>query len=49
MSVYCTRLFKGDTDYTRGVVISEAGEGEEIVYAEISKWYIRIFEQPLLR
>ena len=33
----CTLLFEGHTDYTRGVVVSEAEEGEEIVYADISK------------
>jgi hypothetical protein len=41
-------LFEGNTDYTRGIIIGEAGEGEEIVYAEISKW-IKIPKQPLLR
>ena len=37
MSVYCTLLPEGHTDYTRGVVLSEAEEGEEILYADISK------------
>lgn len=35
MCVYCSLLLEGDTDYTRGVVLSEAEEGEEILYADI--------------